>query len=132
MLLLLFSCSVLSNSLQPHGLQPTRLLQPWDFPSKSTGAGCHCLLPHAHSGTGSLSCSNNQKMYPSQHQSHLLRVFRRCRHFIWDKTFSPFTGLTYWFNTLTTISLKTDSMLPIVLIQMNVLTKQKENHSLEN
>ena len=31
-----------SNSLWPHGLQPTRLLRPWDFPGKSTGVGCHC------------------------------------------------------------------------------------------
>ena len=29
---------------QPHGLQSTRLLCPWDFPGKSTGVGCHCLL----------------------------------------------------------------------------------------
>ena len=29
----------------PHGLQPTRLLHPWDFPGKSTGVECHCLLP---------------------------------------------------------------------------------------
>ena len=28
----------------PHGLQPTRLFCPWDFPGKSTGVGCHCLL----------------------------------------------------------------------------------------
>ena len=28
----------------PHGLQPTRLLHPWDFPGKSTGVGCHCLF----------------------------------------------------------------------------------------
>ena len=27
-----------------HGLQPTRILRPWDFPGKSTGVGCHCLL----------------------------------------------------------------------------------------
>ena len=27
-----------------HGLQPTRLLHPWDFLGKSTGVGCHCLL----------------------------------------------------------------------------------------
>ena len=33
-----------SNSLRPHGLQPTRLLCPWDFPGKSTGVGCHHLL----------------------------------------------------------------------------------------
>ena len=25
-------------------LQSTRLLRPWDFPGKSTGVGCHCLL----------------------------------------------------------------------------------------
>ena len=25
-------------------LQPTRLLRPWDFPGKSTGVGCQCLL----------------------------------------------------------------------------------------
>ena len=34
----------MSNSYRPHGLQPTRLLRPWDFPGKSTGVGCHCLL----------------------------------------------------------------------------------------
>ena len=39
-----WSCSVMSDSLRPHGLQPTRLLHPWDFPGKSTGVGCHCLL----------------------------------------------------------------------------------------
>ena len=34
----------MSDSSRPHGLQPTRLLHPWDFPGKSTGVGCHCLL----------------------------------------------------------------------------------------
>ena len=38
------SRSVVSDSLRPHGLQSTRLLRPWDFPGKSTGVGCHCLL----------------------------------------------------------------------------------------
>ena len=37
------SCSVMSDSLRPHGLQPTRLLHPRDFPGKSTGMGCHWL-----------------------------------------------------------------------------------------
>ena len=27
------------DSYRPHGLQPTRLLHPWDFPGKSTGVG---------------------------------------------------------------------------------------------
>ena len=39
-----WSRSVASDFYQPHGLQPTRLLCPWDFPGKSTGVGCHCLL----------------------------------------------------------------------------------------
>ena len=39
-----WSRPVVSDSLRPHGLQPTRLLCPWDFPGKSTGVGCHCLL----------------------------------------------------------------------------------------
>ena len=34
----------MSDSSLPHGLQPPRLLCPWDFPGKSTGVGCHCLL----------------------------------------------------------------------------------------
>ena len=36
--------SVVSDSLQPHGLQPTRLLSPWNSPGKNTGVGCHVLL----------------------------------------------------------------------------------------
>ena len=36
--------SVVSNPQRPHGLQLTRLLRPLDFPGKSTGVGCHCLL----------------------------------------------------------------------------------------
>ena len=39
-----WSLSVVSNPQWLHGLQPTRLLRPWDFPGKSTGVGCHCLL----------------------------------------------------------------------------------------
>ena len=39
-----WSRSVVSDSSRPHGLRPTRLLRPWDFPGKSIGVGCHCLL----------------------------------------------------------------------------------------
>ena len=38
------SRSVVSDSLWPHGLWPTRLLRPWDSPGKNTGVGCHFLL----------------------------------------------------------------------------------------
>ena len=39
-------CSVVSNSLQPHGLQPARLLWPWDSPGKNTGVGVHAGSPN--------------------------------------------------------------------------------------
>ena len=42
------SRSAASDSWRPHGLQPTRLLHPWDFPGKSTGVACHCLLHGMH------------------------------------------------------------------------------------
>ena len=46
--------------LWPHWLQPVRLLCPWDFPSKSTGVGCHFLLqelfPTQGSNPGLLYC----------------------------------------------------------------------------
>ena len=34
----------MSDSSWSHGLQPTRLLHPWEFPGKSTGVGWVCLL----------------------------------------------------------------------------------------
>ena len=39
-----WSRSVVFNPQRPLGLQPSRLLRPWDFPGQSTGVGCHCLL----------------------------------------------------------------------------------------
>ena len=42
------------------GLEPTRLLCPWDSPAKNTGVGCHFLL---------------QGIFPTQGSSpHLLHV----------------------------------------------------------
>ena len=38
------SHSVVSESLRPHGLEPSRFLCPWNFPGKNTGMGCHFLL----------------------------------------------------------------------------------------
>ena len=57
-------CSITKLSLtllQPHGLQPTRLLCPWDFSGKNTGMGCHFLLQ---------GIFPTQRLYPGL--SHLL------------------------------------------------------------
>ena len=34
----------MSDSLWLQGLQPRRLLGPWDFPGMNTGVGCYILL----------------------------------------------------------------------------------------
>ena len=34
----------MSDSVQPHSWQPTRLPHPWDSPGKNTGVSCHFLL----------------------------------------------------------------------------------------
>ena len=37
-------CSVVANLLQPHELQPAKLLSPWNSQGKNTGVGSHSLL----------------------------------------------------------------------------------------
>ena len=50
------SCSVMSDSLWPCRLKPTRLLYPWDSPGKNTGMGCHFILQGIFPTLGSNSC----------------------------------------------------------------------------
>ena len=58
------------DSLQPHGLQPIRVLCPWDFPGKDTGVGCRFLLQRIFPTQGSnpdlLHCT--QTLYPLSRQ----------------------------------------------------------------
>ena len=65
------SRSVMSDSLQQHGLQPARLLCPWDSPGKNNGVGCHFLLlqgifPTQGSNPSLLHC--RQILYLLSHQ----------------------------------------------------------------
>ena len=66
---------VVSNSSRPHGLQPARLLCPWDFPGKSTGVGCHCLLRKQLS-TCAKRYSNSSKV-PNQCRRLCFKLERR-------------------------------------------------------
>ena len=65
-----WSISVVSDSSRPHGLQPTRLLRPWDFPGKSTGVGCHCLL--CESAIGNCKKQRNQRKNTTLSGCHYL------------------------------------------------------------
>ena len=62
-----WSRSVVSDSVWPHGLQPTRLLRPWDFPGKSTGVGCHCLFLVRYKSQHWSPSSHFRQMYSSGH-----------------------------------------------------------------
>ena len=43
---------VTSDSLSPHGLQPTQLFCPWDSPGRNTRVGCHSFLQEIFSTQG--------------------------------------------------------------------------------
>ena len=72
------SRSVVSDSLHPHRLEPTRLLCPWDSPGKNTGVGCHSLLqeifPTEGSNLGLPHCK--QILYHLSHQGSLQNIGR--------------------------------------------------------
>ena len=73
---LLFSRSVLSDSLRPHGLQPSRLLCPWNSPGRNIGVGCHFLLQGIFLMQGSNLCLLHCRwiLYPLSHQFKLIHM----------------------------------------------------------
>ena len=74
------SCSVLSNSLWPHGLESTRLLCPWNSLGKNTGVGSHFLLqglfPTQGSNPGLPHC--RQILYHLSHQEPFIPQGIKC------------------------------------------------------
>ena len=67
--------SIVSDSLQPHGLQPAKLHCPWNVPGKNTGVGSHPLLqgifPTQGLNPGLLHC--RQILYCLNHQESQLK-----------------------------------------------------------
>ena len=68
------SRSFVSDPQRPHGLQPTRLLRPWDFPGKSTGVGCHCLLRQRGINTATRDESWKSRKTSAQRESSKLET----------------------------------------------------------
>ena len=71
----------MSNSVQPHGLQPARLRHPWDSPGKNTRVGCQAVLQGVFPAQGSnpslLQC--RRIIYCLSH--HGAECIERCKLF---------------------------------------------------
>ena len=93
-----WSCSVVSNSLWPHGLWPTRLHCPWSLPGKSTGVGCHFLLQGIFQTQGSnlgiLHC--RQMVYHLSHQGSQVRTALSTLYIL--SHLSLTNGLLWWLS----------------------------------
>ena len=81
----MLSCLVMSNSLWFHGLQPARLLCPWNFLGKNTSVGCHLLL---------------QRIFPTQGWSLHLLCLLHCRQSLYllnhqGSPYSPKAGICW-------------------------------------
>ena len=85
------SCSVMPDSLRPHGLWPT--LCSWNFPGKNTGVGCHYLLQGIFQTQGSnphlLHC--RQILYHLSHRGTSVAVaqsLKSCGFWVLELRFS--------------------------------------------
>ena len=60
--------------LQPRGLQPARLLCPWEFADKNTEVGCHSLLQGIFHTMGSNPCLQHWQVdsLPLSHEGNPL------------------------------------------------------------
>ena len=75
---------VISDSQRPYGLQPTRLLCPWNFPGENTGVGYHFLL---------------QEIFPTQGSNrHLLH----CRWILYH--WARGHAQSYWWSEVKSLS----------------------------
>ena len=81
----LVSHSVMSDSLRPHGLYPTRLLCPWDSPGKNTGEGGHSLL---------------QGILPSQELNVGLPYCRQILYPLSPRVCSNSCPLIWWYHPI--------------------------------
>ena len=81
------SRSVMSNSSQPHGLQPTRLLHPWDFPGKSAGVGCHAFsMKSQKMMQKKVICRSRPLVMDSELQSTSKKSWKQQKRFIYLTT----------------------------------------------
>ena len=131
---LCISRSVVSDSLQPHGLQPTRLLCPWDSPGKNTGVGCHSLLqgifPTQELNWGLLHC--RWILYPLSHGGSP-RAFLTSQRVPCPTFLSiPTTSACHLSSLLLEQQFRTSRTSLMHMICIKILKKKKKTNKISN
>ena len=103
-------CSVMFDSVRPHGLQLTRLLHPWDFPGKSTAVGCHCLLRNA--GLSMFKCPLPSSAIPTALTDD---VVIKARDKVWAGGKMPKDALGKWHTLVVLERCRDEYTWPIAL-----------------
>ena len=93
-------CSVVSNSLWPHGLQLARLLCSQNFPGKNIGMDCHFLLLQG------IFPTQRSNLYLLQWQVNSLSTY--FKKYMIDKVSIPFDDQHYQFQSVSLLP-KSDS-----------------------
>ena len=102
-----YVASVMSDSVQPHRQQPTRLPRPWDSPGKNTGVGCHFLLQCRKVKVKSLSrVQLLATPWTAAYRAPLSMGFSRQEYWSGLPLPSPKTHLRRTFLTLSSIQFK--------------------------
>ena len=113
-----WSRSVVSDPSRPHGLQPTRLLHPWDFPGKNTGVGCHCLP------------SSNRLLYKI-YEEHLQLNNKKTSPILRERSSKKMLCCAYWlscvrlFATLWTVASQSMEILQARILEWVAMPSSK-------
>ena len=92
----------MSDFVQPHRRQPTRLPRPWDSPGKNTGVGCYfllqCMKVKSESEVAQLCPTLSDPMDWSLPGSSIHEIFQ-ARVLEWDAiAFSQYSILTHIYG----------------------------------
>ena len=84
----------MSDSVQPHRQQPTRLPCPWDSPGKNTGVGCHFLLQCMKVKSESEGC----KLTKTDSTKILPRIFALSCNLFSEDNKNKYRNFTHTYN----------------------------------
>ena len=98
------SCSVVSHSLQPHGIY-----SPWNFPGQNTGVGSHSLLQ------GIFSTQGSNLGFP------------HCRQILYQLNYHRSLCLVYVCNSIPALQIKAAMRYHLTLVRMAIIKKSANN-----